>query len=68
MTARRRLANRRPSTTFTFQCGIRRRPVYLLRLQPLRGADDIRRLRLLLKALLRRHELKCISIEVEVQR
>src|SRR6516225_8555451 len=31
-----------------------RRSVYLLRLQSLRGDDDIRRLRLLLKALLRR--------------
>jgi hypothetical protein len=43
----------------------RRRPIYLLRLQSLRGADDIRRLGLLLKALLRRHELRCISIEIE---
>jgi hypothetical protein len=41
------------------------RPVYLLRVQSLRG-DDIRKLRLLLKMLLRRLELKCISIE-EVQ-
>jgi hypothetical protein len=42
-----------------------RRPVYVLRLQSLHG-DDIRRLRLLLKALLRRHGLRCLSVE-EVQ-
>jgi hypothetical protein len=36
---------------------------YVLRLQS-RG-DDIRRLRWLLKALLRRHSLKCVSIEIE---
>jgi hypothetical protein len=41
-----------------------RRPGYLLRRESLRG-DDIRRLRWLLKALLRRHALKCISIEIE---
>lgn len=43
----------------------RRRPVFVLRLQPLHDADDIRRLRALLKALLRRLELRCLSIEEE---
>jgi hypothetical protein len=42
----------------------RRLPVYVLRLESLRG-DDIRRLRWLLKALLRRLGLRCISIEPE---
>ena len=41
--------------------------VYLLRLQG-RGADDIRRLRLLLKLLVRRYELRCLSVEEETQR
>jgi hypothetical protein len=41
--------------------------VYVLRLQSQRG-DDIRRLRWLLKTLLRRLGLRCISIEVEAQR
>jgi hypothetical protein len=45
----------------------RRRPIYLLRLQSLRG-DDIRRLRLLLKALLRRLGLRCLSLEEEPRR
>jgi hypothetical protein len=39
-----------------------RRSIYLLRLESLRG-DDIRRLRLLLKALLRRLGLRCLSVE-----
>jgi hypothetical protein len=42
------------------------RPIYLLRLQSIRG-DDIRHLRWLLKEMLRRHQLKCISIEVEAE-
>jgi hypothetical protein len=45
-----------------------RRPVYLLRLQSLRGPNEIRRLRAVLKALLRRLGLRCISIEIEAQR
>jgi hypothetical protein len=40
--------------------------VYVLRLCSLRG-DDIRRLRLLLKRLLRDHGLRCVSIEPEAQ-
>jgi len=39
-------------------------PVYVLRLQSPRG-DDIRRIRLLLKLLLRSYELRCLSVEVE---
>jgi len=35
-----------------------------LRLQSPRG-DDIRRIRLLLKLLLRSYELRCLSVEVE---
>jgi hypothetical protein len=38
------------------------RTVYLLRLQSPHG-DDIHRLRLLLKLLLRRYQLRCISVE-----
>jgi hypothetical protein len=48
------------------QADRRRRPVYVLRLQS-PGGDDIRRLRLLLKALLRRYGLRCLGIE-EVRR
>jgi hypothetical protein len=40
------------------------RPVYLLRLVSPRG-DDIRRLRWLLKVLLRRYGLRCISVSIE---
>jgi hypothetical protein len=40
------------------------RQVYVLRLHSPRG-DDIRRLRWLLKALLRRHELRCLIVEEE---
>jgi hypothetical protein len=38
-------------------------PVFVLRLQPLKGVDPIRALRLALKDLLRRCGLRCISIE-----
>jgi hypothetical protein len=41
--------------------------VFLLRLRSPRG-DDIRRLRLLLKLLLRRYELRCLSVKEEPQR
>jgi hypothetical protein len=34
---------------------VKARPVFVLRLQPLKGVDSIRSLRLALKALLRRH-------------
>jgi hypothetical protein len=40
--------------------------VYVLRLCSPRG-DDIRRLRLLLKLLLRRYQLRCLSVEEERQ-
>jgi hypothetical protein len=40
------------------------RTVYLLRLVSPHG-DDIRRLRLLLKLLLRRYQLTCVSVEEE---
>jgi hypothetical protein len=42
------------------------RPIYVLKLESLRG-DDIRRLRWLLKEILRRHQLKCVSIEIEAE-
>jgi len=45
---------------------IQRRPVYLLRLESLRGTD-VRGLRAVLKTLLRRHGFRCVSAE-EVQR
>jgi hypothetical protein len=41
-------------------------PVYVLRLRSPRG-DDIRRLRLLLKLLLRSYGLRCLSVEQEPQ-
>ena len=41
--------------------------VYVLRLRSLRS-DDIRRLRWLLKALLRRLGLRCLSVEREARR
>jgi hypothetical protein len=46
--------------------GIQRRPIYLLRLESLRGTD-VRGLRALLKSLLRRFGFRCLSVE-EVQR
>jgi hypothetical protein len=45
----------------------RRRPVYLLRLESLRGDDTVRGSRLVLKSLLRRHGLCCLSIEEAAQ-
>jgi hypothetical protein len=39
-------------------------PVYIVRLRSLRG-DGIRELRAILKTLLRRHAVRCLSIEVE---
>jgi len=41
------------------------RPIYLLRLQPLKGVDVIRALRRLLKRLLRDFGMRAISIEKE---
>jgi hypothetical protein len=40
-----------------------RQAVYLLRLKPLTGAGDRHQIRRLLKALLRRYKLQCLSIE-----
>jgi len=40
--------------------------IYVLRLQSPRG-DDIRRVRLLLKMLLRSYQLRCLSVEEEPQ-
>ena len=44
-----------------------KRPIYRLRVQsiPNRDDDDIRHLRALLKALLRRHHLRALSVEIE---
>ena len=39
------------------------RPVYVLRLQPLKGVDPLRALRHVLKNLLRAYGMKCISLE-----
>jgi hypothetical protein len=41
-----------------------RRPIYLLRLESLRGTD-VRGLRALLKTLLRRFGFRCLSVEEE---
>jgi hypothetical protein len=41
------------------------RPIYLLRIQPLKGVDAIQALRALLKGMLRQCKLKCLSAEVE---
>jgi hypothetical protein len=43
-----------------------RRPVYLLRLQPLPRVDPIRALRGALKTLLRQHGMRCLSLDKEV--
>ncbi len=40
-------------------------PIYVIRLQGKPGAAGIRALRAILKALLRRHKLRCISIGEE---
>jgi hypothetical protein len=40
-------------------------PVFLVRLRALPGVDGIRALRAALKVLLRRHKLKCLSVEIE---
>jgi hypothetical protein len=44
------------------------RPIFVLRLQPLKGVDSLRALRAVLKWLLRAHGMKCISIEREARR
>jgi hypothetical protein len=41
------------------------RPIYLIRVCSTRRDDDIRKLRWLLKALIRRLGLRCLSIETE---
>jgi hypothetical protein len=40
-----------------------RRPIYVLHLRPARRIDGIRMLRAALKVLLRRFQLRCISVE-----
>jgi hypothetical protein len=40
-------------------------PIYLIRLRGENGSDDIRSLRAILKMLLRRHRLVCITIKEE---
>ena len=40
-------------------------PVFLVRLRALPGVDAVRALRVVLKTLLRKYGLKCLSIEVE---
>jgi len=41
------------------------RPIFVLRLQPLKGTDAIKALRWVLKRLLRQHGMKAISLEQE---
>ena len=40
-------------------------PTYIVKLQPAPGSDDIRALRWVLKVLLRRFQIRCLSIERE---
>jgi hypothetical protein len=42
------------------------RPIFVLRLRPEKGIDPIRALRNVLKELLRRHGMKCMSIDQRV--
>jgi hypothetical protein len=42
-----------------------KQPIYLIRLQGRPGVDGIRNLRATLKALLRRHQLRCIDAREE---
>jgi hypothetical protein len=41
------------------------RPIYRLRLRPLKGVDPMRALRHVLKRLLRTHGMQCVSAEEE---
>jgi hypothetical protein len=41
------------------------RPIYVLRLRPLKGVDPIRALHIILKLLLRRGGMQCLSVEQE---
>jgi hypothetical protein len=41
------------------------RPIFRLRLQPLPRVDAVKALRAALKTLLRRHQLRCLSVEPE---
>jgi hypothetical protein len=38
-------------------------PIFVLRLQPLKGVDPLRALRHILKWLLRAHGMRCLSVE-----
>jgi hypothetical protein len=41
----------------------RRQPTFVLTLQPIPGTDGVRAMRWVLKTLLRKHGLRCVSIE-----
>jgi hypothetical protein len=41
------------------------RPIFLLRLRPLKGTDPIRALRWILKRVLRDHKMQALSVEEE---
>jgi hypothetical protein len=43
------------------------RPIFLLRLQPLKGVEPVRSLRLALKRLLRDYGLRCLSVQAEAR-
>jgi hypothetical protein len=43
-------------------------PRFLLTLEPLRGVDAIKALRLVLKGLLRQHGMKCVGVVEEKPR
>jgi hypothetical protein len=57
-------ASKNPTATTNRANVGRAQAIYILRLTSPHGAD-IRRLRWLLKALLRRYSLRCVSLEVE---
>ena len=40
-------------------------PIYVLKLRPAPGADDVKVMRWVLKSLWRRYRLRCVSISVE---
>jgi hypothetical protein len=45
--------------------GMKTQPIIVLRLRPNPGVDEVRALRLLLKALLRRYGLRCLAATLE---
>jgi hypothetical protein len=44
------------------------RPIFVLRLRPEKGVDPINALRHVLKTLLRRHGMRCVSVDEEADK